>query len=239
MNGANKTPEISPFYFARSNYLGDSYAEIALKACCEALKILDNIDDTKMSISSYMVLHRELENRSIISIVFSQMALESFFNDYCAKCLGDDEYYHQFDSLPFVSKFLFISIAIFKKPCDKANTPCYSQICELSKLRNELIHNKSKEMNFDDGLYHIEEHEPRDYDKMYEEEIKWAKNYCLEPLNQIKNSIRTLYNTAKYFDSNDINARAMSNILGLEQDLSHSIFDESYKDYLVKKLNLT
>ena len=76
------------------------------------------------------------------------------------------------------------------------------------------------------------------YDKIYKDDLKWSKNECLNCLNRIKNAIRTLYNTAAYFDSNDNNARAMSNILGLERVRSHSIFDNSYTDYVVKQLNL-
>ena len=224
----------------RGNYFGDRYAEIAMKECYEALQLFDDCEKSTTSLMQYMKLWNQLINKSLVSIVFSYMALESFFNDYCAKKLGDEEYYNSFDSLPFVSKFLFINIVIFNKKIDKANSPCYSLLCELSKTRNEIIHNKSKELHFDDFAKKESTNQTvDDHDTIHKDNIRICQKLCIEELNKSKKSIRALLKLVEYFDSKDPNAKAKENILGIYDGVSNYLYDDSYKDYVIEKLRFS
>lgn len=87
-------------------------------------------------------------NKGIIStVVFSAMAIESFLNDYAAACLGDDEYYQNFDRLSAVGKFQLIAKFIMRVKIDKSRA-YYFLLKMVFSNRDKLVHNKSKKSTF-------------------------------------------------------------------------------------------
>jgi hypothetical protein len=71
------------------------------------------------------------------------MTLEAFFYDYGADYLGDDFVIERLDKLDLPSKFLEYPSLICGKSPDKSRA-AYGSLKSLVKLRNALVHFKSK-----------------------------------------------------------------------------------------------
>jgi hypothetical protein len=87
--------------------------------------------------------YEEREQCAVIAITFSGMALEAFFYDYAADELGDTFVQEHLDKLDLKSKFLIYPRLVGGKSPDKSKA-VYQSLGRLVKLRNELVHFKSK-----------------------------------------------------------------------------------------------
>ena len=130
--------------FARVNVRCGSYSEIALNNYFIAKKSIEEIK-AENDIAYCIENDHNVSHATIITCVFSIMAIESFFNDYAAKNLGDEEFYDNFDKLSLLSKFQLISKFILKTSIDKSKS-YYGNLKATEKIRNELVHNKSKDL---------------------------------------------------------------------------------------------
>ena len=81
---------------ARNNILAGMYCEIAMEAYFHATKYYQIIRENNYSAFSGYELS-EMNKYIVKTVVFSAMSIESFLNDYAAACLGDSEFYSNFD----------------------------------------------------------------------------------------------------------------------------------------------
>lgn len=126
---------------ARSNCLAGKYCELAMDHYYNALMLFEKIKEQKYHESTIWDFFA-LQDQIIVTTVFAGMSLESFFNDYASACLGDEEFYSNFDKLDVKSKFILIAKFILKAEVDKSKS-YYSHLVSLIKKRNSFVHNKS------------------------------------------------------------------------------------------------
>ena len=194
----------------RSNCLAGNYCELAMDHYYDALMLFEKIKEQKYHASTIMDCF-DLQEQIIVTTVFAGMCLESFFNDYASACLGDEEFYSNFDKLDVKSKFILIAKFILNAEVDKSQS-YYSHLTSLIKRRNSFVHNKSYkvEINGCSGIIHGE-NDDVDYDKRYlsKEEITAIKDELTYGLNALK-AIRDI---AYYFDEHDTNALALVRLM--------------------------
>lgn len=195
----------------RTNYLASSYCELAMDHYYQALVAYDNMEKAKFHdcvIGSCI----RMEKHVIATVIFAQMCLESFFNDYAAACLGDSEFYDNFDKLDLKRKFLRIAKVILRAEVDKSKS-YFSHLFSLIRNRNMFVHNKSHRAEFQG--YSAEEfkdiYENREFGDSYmnKAEIADAKASMRDGLNALK-AIRDI---AYYFDEHDANAFALVKLM--------------------------
>ena len=85
-----------------------------------AKKSYDTLDKTDYE--NYLYVLDEIHKYTISTVVFSAMSIEAFFNNYAASCLGDEEFYDNFDKLSVISKFKLIAKFILKEDIDKTQS---------------------------------------------------------------------------------------------------------------------
>lgn len=91
-------------------------------------------------------LKQNYAKSGIKTIIFSALSLEAGINDYAAWQLGDSYFEKHLSSLDVLSKWIIIPNLICKKSIDKSG-PAYSALKRLITARNELVHNKSKNID--------------------------------------------------------------------------------------------
>lgn len=103
------------------------------------------VDDEELSEFSRRMeeCYEEREQSAVVAITFSGMALEAFFYDYGAEELADAFVQEHLDKLDLKSKFLILPRLICGKSPDKSK-PVYQSLGRLVRLRNDLVHFKSK-----------------------------------------------------------------------------------------------
>ncbi len=199
-----------PECHARLNCLSPYYSEIAFRnyLIVKQKYLLYKNDDLNTDIFCESHLINE---HKMIAVVFAQMAIESFFNDYAATCLGDDEFYDNFDKLDILGKFQLITKFILKDNLDKGCEP-YNSLKSLIKLRNSYIHNKSVEYKSANINNSIDDDEINDIplDVMYKSELKSYKNM----LQVAETAIKAIAKVTKYFDARDEHVSAKFNFFG-------------------------
>lgn len=123
------------------------YCEIAMESYYRAIQAHAHLKrDGYCAIDTWDIYGNM--NKGIIStVVFSAMAIESFLNDYAAACLGDNEYYQNFDRLSAIGKFQLIAKFIMRVEIDKSKS-YYSLLKAVFSNRDKLVHNKSKKSAF-------------------------------------------------------------------------------------------
>lgn len=87
--------------------------------------------------------YAEREQSAVVAITFSGMTLEAFFYDYAAEELGDAFVKAHLDKLDLKAKLLIYPRLVCGKGPDKSKA-VYASLGRLVKLRNELVHFKSK-----------------------------------------------------------------------------------------------
>jgi hypothetical protein len=87
--------------------------------------------------------YAEREQSAVVAITFSGMTLEAFFYDYAAEELGDAFVKEHLDKLDLKAKFLIYPRLVCGRSTDKSKA-VYESLGRLVKLRNELVHFKSK-----------------------------------------------------------------------------------------------
>ena len=127
---------------ARVNMLASMYSEIAMESYFYASKCYQVIRDNNYS-RACVYDETEMDKHIVKTVVFSAMSIESFLNDYAAACLGDSEFYENFDKLSAIGKFQLIAKFILKCKVEK-DRDYYFYLKTLFRLRDSYVHNKSK-----------------------------------------------------------------------------------------------
>ena len=198
----------------RKNSLANDYVSISLKAYSEmkgwyeTLKVQEaNLD----SIFDYNLIYQ----KRIIATVFAHMAIESFINNYAAACLGDNEFYDNFDKLSIDGKLQLITKFILNDRL-KGNSGIYTNFKTLKRQRNAFIHNKSylvdeletNRFSVKDNKYHLSDEER--LEKLYKNLLEKVD----EDIKEVRNAIKVLIDIANYFDSHDENMAATLTLFG-------------------------
>ena len=185
--------------------------------------------------------YSQMQKGVIKCIVFSAMCVESFLNDYAATCLGDSEFYDNFDKLNPFGKFQLIANFILKSEFDKSKS-YYSLFKELFRLRNNFVHNKSKEAEIQ-GFSSLEELEAI-HKKFYDSEefTKMSQSDRDEVDLDIKNalnSLRAVYELAKYFEENECGYLVVTQLFNTPGVIHGSESEKECKKYVFSKLNIS
>lgn len=195
---------------ARENHFSFMYSKIAIENYCEAKKLYNTIAKNNYDIcdGEYRL---QMEEKIIIVCVFSAMTIESFLNDYAASCLGDSDFYDNFDKLSVISKLQLIAKFILKKDIDKSQS-YYSNLKALIKHRDWFVHNKSKKSSFQ-GYTYEEMQEFDDFIKdnnILETTPTLDKTEIKEDFAIAQTSIKAMRDIAKFFEESDDNCTALA-----------------------------
>lgn len=96
------------------------------------------------SVSEHVELILQGRQNAIVTIIFSAFTLEAYINNYAAR-KGLKKH---LESLSFINKWIEIPKLATGKEFSK-NHPCFQCLEELKKLRNELVHPKSKALQLE------------------------------------------------------------------------------------------
>ena len=211
----------------RVNALYSNYTEIAVNNYYYAKSILKEIKrhrELDFCESNFM----KAEHAIMITCVFSIMAIESFFNDYAATQLGDKEFYGNYDMLSLISKFQLIAKFILKADIEK-DKAYYSNLKRAEKIRNELVHNKSKDF-FDWKEKDNEKPDFKSEEELYQDAaiIRVNIKTLAKDLDEAKHSIAAIRDIALFFDEADKSCYALT-------DLFSSFLTYVYKDEPISK----
>ena len=197
----------------RRNYMARMYCEMAMESYYGASEHHAEIIKMGYSYDSQHELEA-LEKCVVSTIVFAAMSIEAFINDYAAACLGDDDFYDNFDRLSTLSKFELIARFILHSEVDTGKS-YYSYLKALIKLRDSYVHSKSHAVAFE-GM--SEEDVEAYYNYLQTEEPKEApllnKNEINEEMRSARDSLKALKEFADYFDKRDSNAYALHKLFG-------------------------
>ena len=151
----------------------------------------------------------------LIAVTFSQMAIESFINDYASACLSDAVFEDDFGSLNIVKKFQIVAMFLLHAEFDKSHS-YYSLLKQLVKTRNDYVHNKSKKSDFQGyTLQEINEIH------RIEKELNVNPTEPITNIREFKNqlaeardAIKAIRDIALYFDKHDNQVYAIERLLG-------------------------
>lgn len=199
-------------HHSRLNCYASIYADIAMENYCKARQTYELIKKHNYCGEAFE-LEMELFKCSSIVCVFSTMAIESFFNDYAATCLGDEDFYENFDRLSTMSKFQLISTFILEHEIDKSQE-YYSNLKTMIKVRDKLVHNKSKVFRG------YNEEEIKEIHKLHKSEnVDFEKITAIDredvraEMELARTSIKAMRDISNYFDNLDEHAKAAFKIL--------------------------
>ncbi len=130
---------------ARMNTLHHIYFDIAQDEYVNCLNVEATDTSGKHEVEK-LVLSRKATEHGIKAIVFSSMCVESAINNYAGTQLGDKYAQQHLDKLNVQSKWVVIPKLVCGRSIDKSG-PAFNALGKLIKARNELVHNKSKELN--------------------------------------------------------------------------------------------
>lgn len=194
---------------ARENNFSQIYAEIAIKNYVEAKKLRDIIVRNNYDIDN-LNIKTQMEQCIIIVCIFSAMAIESFLNDYAAACMGDSDFYDNFDKLSVISKLQLVAKFILKKDINRSLS-YYANLKALIKQRDSFVHNKSKKAEFQgytlERMQEIAELKRRH--NVIETELTLSKKEITEDFLIAQTSIKAIRDFAYFFDEADSNSRAL------------------------------
>ena len=222
----------------RENVLYTTYCDIAMRAYYNAYLLHEKIK--KENYSGELSEEKSLlEEQVVVTVVFSAMCIEAFFNDYAAACLGDSEFYDNFDRLSALSKFKLISKFILKTDIDKSKA-YYSYLRSLFSLRDSYVHSKSKEISFKG--FTEEELEARER-FLDEHGIKFEiplldKEYICSNMRQALNALKTIKEIAKFFDFYDDNVFASAKLFSPSVAFFIKGEEYKYKQYVLTLLGI-
>lgn len=208
-----------PEHFARIDFNAPMYAEIAMNAFYEANNIYRDLEKRNFPSGDICDTEAFMKNVSI-TVVFSAMTVESFLNDYAATCLGDSEFYGDFDKLSAIGKLQLITKFILQSPIDKSRE-CYYRTKKLFRDRDSYVHNKSKELT---------------YDKLLNNQIELTTPK--ELIDQATNGIKAIRDIALFFDSIDSNAHAVSFLIDPQEVYRVSDEESKIKKHILEILGI-
>lgn len=198
----------------RKNSLANDYVSIALKAYSEMKEWYETLKVQEADLDSIFDYNLIYQKR-IIATVFAHMAIESFINNYAAACLGDNEFYDNFDKLSIEGKLQLISKFILNYRLEKNNQLCAS-LKRLKRNRNNFIHNKSYKIDAEKSRNYRRFVLGEDYavDDEIENEYKIFLRGVGADLIEVKKSIKAIIELANFFDSRDENVLATLELFG-------------------------
>ena len=136
-------------------------------------------------------IEAELDEAVLSTIVFSALTVEAYIYDYGARNLGDKFTKDYLDKLDVVSKWIVVPKLITGKQIPK-DGQAYCLLKNLIKVRNNIVHNKSKDiLNMSAN-------------QMFEEQQKIKKIVN----DTAKQATKTLMELAKEIETIDPNERA-------------------------------
>lgn len=177
--------------YSRVNSFWSTYLDISI----EEKRIFDNSFSEKIEPTieddpgRYIELSNIRKNSGIKTIVFTAMAIEALVNDYGLICLGDSFYQKHIDKLDSSSKIIIVLKIAAGKDFPKEKQ-VYEHMEFLFKIRNKLVHSKSKAMPFKNGRIDGEA-----LDKMlpiYFTEWRNTVNKCYETINLLGKTLHEL-----------------------------------------------
>lgn len=221
----------------RLNCFAGMYCEIALESYYNAMISYGRIKDAEYSWDAWSEYYA-MEKSIISTIIFSAMCIEAFFNDYAATCLGDSDFYDNFDKLAVLDKFELIARFILKSKVERSKS-YYSRLKSLIKNRNLYIHNKSKNVDIKEctleELQAFEEASP-----ICEFECEQPKLNSAEIKNDMRialDALKTIHEVAVYFDERDENIFATTRIFG-NSGFFQSESEKQYKSAVLPLLGI-
>ncbi len=193
---------------ARENYNCGTYAQIAINNYYEAKKLYTTIINDNYDISDFE-FQCQMERNIIITCVFAAMSIESFLNNYASACLGDDEFYDNFDKLSVISKFQLVVKFLLKKDIDKGKA-FFSNLKSLIKQRDTFVHNKSRQFILQKYISEVDE-----FNELYEfqtvkETPTLDKKEIKEEMMIAQTAIKAMRDFAHFFDSSDASSHALA-----------------------------
>lgn len=223
----------------RNNFLAGMYSEIAMEAYFHVTTYYQIIrDNNYAAFSVYELL--EMNKHIVTTVVFAAMSIESFLNDYAAACLGDSEFYSNFDKLSTIGKFQLIAKFILKGKVEK-DKKYYFYLKTLFSLRDSYIHNKSTSMDLE-GHATLEEY-LNPVQEVYKDELsegflRFDKGEVDNAYNEATNALKAIKEIALYFDEKDarhISMNLLFHPLGLQVG---SDKEKEYKALVFAKLGI-
>lgn len=200
----------------RTNGLYGCYFDIAVDNYYEAQKNMEIIRENKYAYDC-LAQRMKLENYLLVSVVFSAMAIESFINDYAAACMGDEEFYNNFDRLSPLSKVQLIAKFIFCKDLDKSKE-CYSCLKFLFKKRDGYVHNKShscKLMGYSkEEIREIEDARKAGLIEEISEPYPMNKAEIESTFREGTLAIKAVRELARFFDEHETSVYATNRLIG-------------------------
>lgn len=230
----------SPIYpeGGRENAFAGLYCKIAMENYYRASEFYKEIKSAQFAFEK-IAEQNEFNKRVISTVVFSSMCLEAFFNDYIAAVLGDKKFYDVYDSLTPRNKFCLIVTFIFQTEIDKASA-CYGGITNLFRLRNDYVHNKSRQTKFQG--YTAEQF--KEIKKLHEGAEKWFVPPSLneaeieKDMRDALEALKTIRNVARYFDKCDSACYAMVRLFGEHNYYIASSYEKKYMEEIFRKLGI-
>ena len=221
----------------RCNNNSITYCEIAMEAYYNAANWAKEAKKLKYETEAEYAIDA-FYKEVISAVVFSAMAIEAFFNDYAAACLGDSEFYDNFDQLSPIGKFELIARFILDAEVDKSKA-YYSHLKRLIKNRNSYIHNKSTKVTVPE--YSIEEAiEANSLLAQYlssDEDLPVNQQELKDGLNEALDALKTIRDIAQFFDLYDTEFCATARFFGLYCGFDVSSA-EKYRQFALKMLKI-
>ena len=195
---------------ARENCFANIYCEIAMESYYNATASYKQIKEAEYSWDYYG--EYDSMNKSVVStIVFSAMAIEAFINDYAAACLGDLDFYDNFDKLSLFGKFELIARFILKSGRLDKGEACYYKLKSLVKLRNLYVHCKSRSLSI--RGYSLDEIQKiKCWDTLKQEPPLLDATEIENNMNEALDALKAIRDVAVYFDEHDSNIWAISRL---------------------------
>lgn len=183
----------------------------------------------------------EIAKLAIITVVFSAMCLESFFNNYIAACLGDSIFFDNYDKLSPQAKFHLIAKFILHTEIDKSKY-YYGGLVKLFHQRNKYVHNKSKKMKFQG--YTADELTLRTQVGFstrvsYDEPPALDKETIAKDVQEALDSLNTIRAVAEFFDLYDSDCWAMVTLFGKHSLKFVSQYEKEAIMYVFQKLRIS
>ena len=222
----------------RVNALYPTYCDIAMRAYYDAYLLHKKIKDRDYS-GECSKDRRLLEEKILITIVFSAMSIEAFFNDYAAACLGDSEFYDNFDKMSVLSKFKLIAKFILKTDIDKSKS-CYSYLKSLFSQRDFYVHCKSKKSSFNGYTKEELEENERLIEELgiVFEEPRLDSDEIKKHLRDGLNALKAIKEITEYFDCYDNNVFAFGKLFFPLEAFYMKSDDNKYKQYVLSELGI-
>ena len=230
---------IYPNYLRENVYAG-TYCEIAMESYYEAKQLHDIIKKHNYISSSIHDIFT-MDKKAIITVAFSAMCLEAFINDYAAACLGDSDFYENFDKLSTISKLQLIAKFIWKDDLDKSQA-YYCKLKRLFKERDAIVHSKSRLSKYQ-GMTEAEfkqyvNQKPERADYVGYDEDAFDKDEVDKVIRTASDSLKAIYDIAKLFDAHDSNVHAVSKLIRPNGVRWGEATEKQYKSVVLPSLGI-